>query len=84
MLLKESPVLLILDAHYSHTRNIDVIDLARANHVTIIVLPPHCTLKLQPLDKIFMGVLKTYYSEEVRVWLRLLTAFHVAELFGKV
>lgn len=84
---EESPVLLILDGHYSHTRNIEIIDMARANHVTIIVLPPHCTHKLQPLDKTFMGVLKTYYSEEIRVWLRHnnrpLSAFDVAELFGR-
>ncbi|KAJ8929666.1 hypothetical protein NQ314_017629 [Rhamnusium bicolor] len=65
----------------------EVIDIARANNVTIIVLPPHCTHKLQPLDKTFMGVLKTYYSEEIRVWLhhsnRPLTAYDVTELFGK-
>ncbi|XP_072379870.1 uncharacterized protein [Diabrotica undecimpunctata] len=53
---EKSPVLLIRDGHYSHTRNIEVIDLARDNHVTIIVLPPHCTHKLQPLDKTYMGV----------------------------
>lgn len=41
-----SPVLLILDGHYSHTRHIDIIDLARGNHVTIVRLPPHCTHKL--------------------------------------
>lgn len=28
---KEDPVLLILDGHYSHTRNLDVIDLAKKN-----------------------------------------------------
>lgn len=67
---KESPVLLILDGHYSHTQNIDLIDLAKENHVTIVSLPPHCSHKLQPLDKTFMGPLKTYYSEEIRVWLR--------------
>nr|CAI5849892.1 unnamed protein product [Callosobruchus analis] len=38
-----SPVLLILDGHYSHTKNIDVIELARQHHVTILSLPPHCT-----------------------------------------
>lgn len=84
---EKSPVLLILDGHYSHTRNIQIIDLARDNHVTIIVLPPHCTHKLQPLDKTFMGVLKSYYSEEIRVWLRHnnrpLSPFDVSELFGR-
>ncbi|XP_072398344.1 uncharacterized protein [Diabrotica undecimpunctata] len=37
------PVLLVLDGHYSHTRN----------------LPPHSTHKMQPLDVAFMAPLKT-------------------------
>nr|CAH7736079.1 unnamed protein product [Callosobruchus chinensis] len=65
-----SPVLLILDGHYSHTKNIDVIELARQHHVTILSLSPHCTHKVQPLDRAFMGPLKTYYSEQIRVFLR--------------
>nr|CAI5854020.1 unnamed protein product [Callosobruchus analis] len=48
----------------SHTKNIDVIELARQHHVTILSLPPHCTHKVQPLDRAFMGPLKTYYSEQ--------------------
>lgn len=84
---KESPVLLILDGHYSHVRNIDLIDSARSSHVTVLSLPPHCTHKLQPLDKTFMGPLKAYYSEEIRQWLfhsqRPLTSYEMMELFGK-
>lgn len=83
----ESRVLLILDGHFSHTRNIDVIELARENNVDIVSLPPHTTHKLQPLDKTFMGPLKTYYSEEIRMWIRdnnrPLTPYDVAELFGR-
>ncbi|XP_072380614.1 uncharacterized protein [Diabrotica undecimpunctata] len=41
------PVLLVLDGHYSHTRNVALIDLAKQNHVTIICLPPHSTHKMQ-------------------------------------
>lgn len=83
----ESPVLLVFDGHSTHTRNIDIIEKARQNHVTIISLPPHSTHKLQPLDKSFLSPLKTYYSQEIRQWLlinrRPLTAFDVMELFGK-
>nr|XP_023030423.1 uncharacterized protein LOC111518260 [Leptinotarsa decemlineata] len=68
--IPESKVLLILDGNFSHTRNIDVIELARKNNVDILSLPPHTTHKLQPLDKTFMGPLKTYYSEEIRMWIR--------------
>ena len=38
---KEDPVIFALDAHYSHTRSLEVITLARENHVDIICLPPH-------------------------------------------
>ncbi|XP_046684474.1 uncharacterized protein LOC124370228 [Homalodisca vitripennis] len=68
---KEKPVLLLLDGHFSHTQNIDLIDLAKENHVTILSLPPHCSHKLQPLDKTFMGPLKIHYSDEIRQWLRI-------------
>ncbi|CAG4946396.1 unnamed protein product [Parnassius apollo] len=71
----------------NHTKNIELIDKARQNHVTLISLPSHCTHKIQPMDKAFMGPLKSYYSEEIRVWLREnnrpLTAYDISELFGK-
>lgn len=83
---EESPILLILDGHNTHTRNLEVIEKARENHVTIVSLPPHSTHKLQPLDKSFMGALKTHYSEEIRKWIRhnnrALTPFDTVELFG--
>ncbi|XP_044739994.1 MFS-type transporter clz9-like [Chrysoperla carnea] len=82
-----SPVLLILDGHYSHTRNLGILMAVRANNVTIISLPPHSTHKMQPLDRSFMGPLKTYYSEEIRQWLlnsnRMLTPYEIAELLGR-
>ncbi|CAH1983820.1 unnamed protein product [Acanthoscelides obtectus] len=82
-----SPVLLILDGHYSHTRNLEVVIMARENHVCIISLPPHSTHKLQPLDKTFMGTLKSYYSEEIRQWIRHnhrpLTQYDMGELLGR-
>lgn len=83
----ESPVLLLLDGHYSHTRNIAIIELARQNHITIVCLPPHTTHKLQPLDKTFMGALKTHYSEAIRLWMlhneRRLGPYDIAELFNQ-
>lgn len=42
---------------------------------------------MQPLYKTFMGPLKNYYSEEIRLWLRKnqrpVTAYDIMELFGK-
>jgi hypothetical protein len=53
------PVVLVLDGYYSHTRNIDVIDLARPNGVSVVCLPPHCTHRKQPLDFALMQPFKT-------------------------
>ncbi|GBP88563.1 hypothetical protein EVAR_21771_1 [Eumeta japonica] len=84
---EQSPMLLILDDHYSHTRNLDLLELARENHVAIITLPPHTTHKMQPLDKTFMGALKCYYSEEIRKFIlhsdKVVKPYDIAELFGK-
>ena len=84
---ERSPILLILDGHYSHTRNIDVIEMARENHVTIVSLPPHSTHKIQPLDKTFMGPFKTYYNEEIRTYTRStgqpVTVYEAAELLKR-
>ena len=64
-LTKEDPVILVLDGHYSHTGNLEVITLARQNHIDIICLPPPSNHKMQPLDKTFMGSLKTFCWQEI-------------------
>ncbi|XP_018361237.1 PREDICTED: tigger transposable element-derived protein 1-like isoform X2 [Trachymyrmex cornetzi] len=84
---KESPVLLILDGHYSHTRNLDIIDIARKNYVTILSIPPYTTHKMQPLDRTFMEPFKQYYSEYIRIWQREnerpVGLYDIAELLGR-
>ncbi|GLV33572.1 hypothetical protein CBL_21221 [Carabus blaptoides fortunei] len=80
-------VLLLLDGHTTHTKNLALIDLARANGVVMLCFPPHCTHRLQALDVAFMKPISTYYDAEVTSWLRLnpgrvVTNFQVAHLFG--
>jgi len=65
-----NPVLLILDGHNSHTKNIEVIETARKNFVHIVCLPPHSSHKMQPLDVGFMKPFKTYYAQEIESFLR--------------
>ena len=62
-------VLLILDGHKTHTSNLEVINKAREQHVSILCLPPHCSHRLQPLDVTLMKPLSTFYSQEVEKWL---------------
>ena len=82
---KENPVL-ILDGHKTHTLNVEVINLARASHVTLFCLPPHCSHRLQPLDVGFMKPVMTFYTQEVEKWLkrhpgRIVTMFQVDLMF---
>lgn len=83
----EKPVLLILDGHATHTKSLELINLARANNVLMLCLPPHCSHRMQPLDVTFMAPLNTYYQQEVRQWLtlhpgRAVTINQVAKLYG--
>ena len=50
------PVLLVPDGHSSHIL-IELIEMARANNVTLLCLPPHTLHILQPLD---VGVFKSF------------------------
>ncbi|XP_050293763.1 uncharacterized protein LOC126734264 [Anthonomus grandis grandis] len=84
----DDPVVLILDGHYSHTKNLEVITVARENYVHIICLPLHSTHRMQPLDVAFMSPFKTYYTQEITNWLRLnpgrvVTGYQIGELLGK-
>ena len=85
---KDRKVLLILDGHATHTKSLELIDLARKNGVIMLCLPPHCTHRMQPLDITFMKPLSVYYEQEVKKWLRqnpgrVVTQFQIAQLFGK-
>lgn len=82
---ENNPVLLILDGHASHTKNIDVIDLAKDHNVHILCLPPHCSHRMQPLDVGFMKPLSVYYSEALSAFQRtgkLVTMKNIFGLFG--
>ena len=53
----------------------------------MLSLQPHCSHKVEPLDKGFLSPLKTAYSQETNQWMVsnpscCVTQFQVAELFG--
>ena len=66
---KENPVLLLLDNHDSHT-SIHVIDYCRDNGVVLLSFPPHCSHKLQPLDRSVYGPFKKYYNAACGAFLK--------------
>ncbi|KAG1681427.1 hypothetical protein GQR58_011823 [Nymphon striatum] len=59
---KDSLAILLMDNHESHL-NLEVMDMARENGLTIVTFPPHCSHRLQPLDVSFYSPLKAYYKK---------------------
>ena len=55
----EHPVLLLVDNHGSHL-SIEGLNLAKENGITMLSFPPHCSHKLQPLDRSVYGPFKKY------------------------
>lgn len=66
----ENKVLLLLDGHTTHSKNLEAILLARDNGIILLQLPGHTTHRLQPLDVSFFKPFNGYYTEAVEKWLR--------------
>ena len=65
----EKPVLLLLDNHESHL-GIQMINYAKENGVIMLSFPPHCSHKLQPLDRSVFGPLKKLVATYQDSWMR--------------
>ena len=84
---RPQPTLLLADGHASHTNNLQLIERARRNNVTLLIFPSHCTYRLQPLDVAIYKSLKLHYDKEVTTWLRqhpgrAVQECNIAELVG--
>ena len=65
----EKKILLLLDGHASHCKNVDALQLAVANGVILLQLPGHTTHRLQPLDVGFFGPMQIYYNQALDDWM---------------
>lgn len=63
----QGKVILILDGHLSHT-NLAVVDLCEDSDIELILIPPHTSHALQPLDVSFFKPLKAYYHQQATSW----------------
>ena len=61
-------MLLILDNHDTHI-SIETVDLAKNNGVVMLTLPPHCSHKLQPLDRSVYGPFKAFYNQAANAFM---------------
>ncbi|KAK7149284.1 hypothetical protein R3I94_008801 [Phoxinus phoxinus] len=66
---KESMLLLLLDNHHSHISGA-AIDFCRAHRIVMLSFPPHCSHRLQPLDRSVFGPLKHYVSTAADLWMK--------------
>ena len=83
----QNPAILSMDNHDSRL-DIDIIEMARANGLSIITFPPHTSHKLQPLDMTVFGPLKCHYKNAVEEWNlshpgSRITTFDLPECFGR-
>jgi len=65
---KERPVLLVLDNHESHL-SIEALDYFKANGVCVLSFPPHCSHRLQPLDRTVFGPFRKFYNSFADSWM---------------
>lgn len=62
-------VLLVLDNHSSHI-HINSLDFCKENGIVLLSFPPHCTHKLQPLDRSVYGPFKKAINTACEAWMR--------------
>jgi hypothetical protein len=65
----DKPVLILLDNHESHL-SLDTIDFCRANGIVLLTFTPHCSHKLQPLDRSVFGPFKNSINSAADGWMR--------------
>lgn len=65
----ENKVLLLLDNHSSHV-SIRCIDFCKDNGIVMLSFPPHCSHKLQPLDRSVYGPFKKAVNTACDGWMR--------------
>jgi hypothetical protein len=62
----DDPFWLIVDGHYSHAKNLDVVYKGRQLNFSIVNLPPHSKHKIQPFDVGFMKALKHIMHKKLK------------------
>nr|KAI8763073.1 jerky protein homolog-like [Biomphalaria glabrata] len=79
--------LILLDGHHS-PKTLEAVNFARENGIELLTFPPHCTHKLQPLDRTFFKSLKSTYNASSDSWMschkgRRITSYEVVSIFSK-
>ncbi|RXN04570.1 polycystic kidney disease 1-like 3 isoform X1 [Labeo rohita] len=65
----ERKVLLLLDNHSSHI-SVRAVDFCKGQGIVLLTFPPHCSHKLQPLDRSVFGPFKKMVNSASDDWMR--------------
>ncbi|GBM13701.1 hypothetical protein AVEN_105062-1 [Araneus ventricosus] len=65
---KEDPCVVLIDNHNSHLSS-DVLDYYKNYGITLLSFPPHCSHRLQPLDRSVYGPIKKYINSACDDWM---------------
>ena len=82
----EEKHILILDGHHSQ-KTLAAVEYARAHGIEMVTLPPHCTHKMQLLDRTFLKAMKSGYNLAADTWMvvnpgKRITFFEMAGIFA--
>lgn len=78
----DNPILLILDNHESHL-SIKGLDFCKENGIIVLSLPPHCSHKLQPLDRSVFRPFKQLVNTQCDNWIsekKTLTIYDIPDI----
>ena len=79
--------LLLLDNYQSHA-TLETIDYAKEHGIVLLSFPPHCSHKLQPLDREVYGPFKRYYNSACNCWMKenrgkTMTIYDIPDIVGR-
>ena len=80
-------VLFLLDNHHSHV-TLETIDYAKEHGIVLLSFPPHCSHKLQPLDRAVYEPFKRYYNSVCDCWIKenrgkTMTIYDILDMVGR-
>ena len=80
-------VLLLLDNHHSMV-TLETIDYAKEHGIVLLSFPPHCSHKLQPLNRAVYGPFKCYYYSACDCWMKenrgkTMTIYDIPDMVGR-
>jgi hypothetical protein len=67
---KDKEILILLDGHATHDKNLATLSFARENGIVLLQLPGHTTQRLQPFDMAFFGPLQAYFIQAQKNFLK--------------